>query len=171
MDAQTALLMVLRAGHSALEGVIEDCSSETLHVVSEGATIGSIASIYAHAVFAEDFFIQQRMQSRPWLHESEGWAAKTGIPTPQYARMDLAWAAGVKMDLSTFREYARAVHGATEAFIGGLGNDIERRVQSPAFGEQTVGWYLSTIIAPHTVTHAGEIAALKGIRGLKGLPF
>jgi hypothetical protein len=82
------------------------------------------------------------------------------------------WARGVKLNLAPFREYAKAVYAATDAYIAGLSDaDLERKVQTGFVGEQTVAFVMSSILAWHAAQHTGEIAALKGVQGLKGLPF
>jgi len=76
------------------------------------------------------------------------------------------------MDLPPFREYGKAVYTATDAYIAGLSDaDLERKVDTRLIGEQTVAFVLGTFVAWHVANHCGEIAALKGVQGLKGLPF
>ncbi len=76
------------------------------------------------------------------------------------------------MELPAFREYARAVYAATDAYVGGLSEAaLERKVDTGFIGEQTVAFVLTNIAAWHVAEHGGEIAALKGVQGLKGLPF
>lgn len=43
--------------HNVLSQCVADCDSATLHYVHPGGTVGSIASNYAHIVFAEDRLI------------------------------------------------------------------------------------------------------------------
>jgi len=75
------------------------------------------------------------------------------------------------MDLSTFQEYADAVFAATDAYVADLpDSELERKIQG-AIGEYTVGWGIAILLCQHAAQHSGEIAALKGIQGLKGLPF
>jgi hypothetical protein len=75
------------------------------------------------------------------------------------------------MDLPKFQEFAKAVYANTDAYLATLSDaDLERKIQGPA-GETTLGWFLTTILATHFPGHAGEIAALKGVQGMKGLPF
>jgi hypothetical protein len=76
------------------------------------------------------------------------------------------------MNLPSFREYAKAVYAATDAYVASLGPaDLERKVDTGFVGEQTVGYVLGNICVGHVAEHNGEIAALKGVQGLKGLPF
>ena len=78
----------------------------------------------------------------------------------------------MKLNLPAFREYAKAVYGATDAYIAALSDaDLERKVHTGFIGEQTVAFVVSNILGWHVAEHNGEIAALKGVQGLKGLPF
>ncbi|MDZ4278451.1 MAG: hypothetical protein U1B78_04870, partial [Dehalococcoidia bacterium] len=111
-------------------------------------------------VFGEDAFVQSRFQGRPTIYESGG---MPGI-TPE-------WAQALKMDLSTFQEYAEAVFAATDSYLANLPNsELERKVQG-VLGEYTLGWGLAILLVQHEAEHSGEIAALKGVQGLKGLPY
>ena len=49
--------------------------------------------------------------------------------------------------------------------------DLERKVDTGFIGEQTIAFVLGNIGVWHVAEHNGEIAALKGAQGLKGLPF
>ena len=48
--------------------------------------------------------------------------------------------------------------------------DLGTEVDTRFLGTQSVGWVL-TFITYHTLIHTGEISAVKGMQGLKGLPF
>ncbi len=170
MNVQTAVQQQLGFWHGILDGMVAECGPDVFNKNLPGATIGSIASTYAHIVFAEDAIVHGMIQGKPTLCESQNWGSKIGVANPGNT-MTLDWAKGVKMDLPSFQQYAKAVYASTDAFLAAVTDaDLQRKVQGPA-GEQTVEWALATILATHLPSHAGEIAALKGVQGLKGLPF
>jgi hypothetical protein len=170
MNAQEAMRQQLGFWHGVAGQVLGDCG-ETLNNSVPGAKIGSIASIYAHMAFAEDGIINGMILGKPLLYVDQGWEAKTGIQHPDGPRQSEDWASTVKMDLSTFKDYATAVFAQTDAFFAGLSDaDMDRKIQGP-IGETTVGWMTVNILSTHFPQHLGEIAALKGVQGLKGLPF
>ncbi len=171
MNVQSAVRQQLGFWHDALGQMLGDCSPEVLHKSVPDATITSIASIYSHLVFAEDVIVQGMLQGKAPLYHAQGWAGKLGIEMRIPPEMDPAWAKTVNMDPAAFQDYAKAVYAATDSYLAGLpDSDLGRKVNTPA-GEQSVAWCLATILGTHLPQHVGEIAALKGVQGLKGLPF
>lgn len=74
------------------------------------------------------------------------------------------------MTVATLQDYSRAVQVFTTQAVESSGNDtLDEKVRmftesDPKFD----GWVL---LIGHTLLHCGEIAALKGVYGGKGLPF
>lgn len=158
--------------HDILEQTIADCQQETLDKSLPGATITSVGSVYAHVVFSEDEILHGMLQGKPGLYRAQKWASRTGVEPPSTADFKAEWGRTVKMNLPAFREYAKALYGATDAYIAALSDaDLERRVETGFVGKQTVAFVVSNILGWHVAEHNGEIAALKGVQGLKGLPF
>ncbi len=171
MNAQSALQQQLATGHAILEQTIGDCSQEALDKNLPNATIGSIGSVYAHTVFGEDGIANGRLQGKPRIYDSEGWAEKLSVKPPEGPMQTPEWRQGVRMELASFHEYAKSVYAATEAYVSGLADaDLDRKIDTGFAGEQTIAWMVGLLIN-HVDTHTGEIAALKGVQGLKGLPF
>lgn len=172
MTLQSLLRQQLAGYHDILEQTIADCTQATLDRNLPDATITSIGSIYAHLVFSEDGIIQGMLQKKPPVYEAQGWAARLSVAMPTGAAFDPTWGRSVRMHLPSFREYARAVYAATDAYVAGLGPaDLVQKVDTGFVGEQTVAFVLGNIVAWHVAEHNGEIAALKGVQGLRGLPF
>jgi hypothetical protein len=172
MSTQSAVQQQLAFWHGVAGPILGDCSPDVLNKGLPQATITSIGSIYAHIVWAEDAIVHGMLQGKPAMYQSDGWEAKTGIPFPGMPpSMNPDWAREFTMDVGKFGEYAKAMFAASEAYVGGLPDgELSRKVQTP-IGEQTVEWALVTLLATHLPQHLGEIAALKGVHGLKGLPF
>ena len=172
MKTQALLRQQLVGCHDILEQTIGDCDQQTLDKNPPGATITNVGSIYAHMVFAEDGIVHGMLQGKPPIYKAQGWAARTGLEMPAPGGFTVEWGRAVKLNLPPFREYAKAVYAATDAYIADLSDaDLERKVQTGFVGEQTVAFVMSNILAWHAAQHTGEIAALKGVQGLKGLPF
>lgn len=169
MNVQDAVRQQLGFWHGVSGGVMGDCG-DALNKQLPNATITSIGSVYAHMVFAEDNIVNGMLQGKPMMYQSDGWEARTGVPSVGDASLG-DWAKTLKMDYPKFEEYAKAVFANTDSYLADLPDaDLEKKVQTP-IGEQTIGWVISTLLATHAPQHIGEIAALKGVQGLKGLPF
>jgi hypothetical protein len=171
MSTQSAVRQQLSFWHGVLDPVMGDCG-EVLHDDLPESTITSIASIYAHLVWAEDTIVQGMLQGKPPIYQTDGWEKKTGAIWPGMPpSLNPEWAKALKMNLPAFQEYAKAVFAASDAYLSALPDaELSRKVQTP-IGEQDVEWALATLLGTHAPQHIGEIAALKGVHGLKGLPF
>ena len=169
MNAQEAVRQQLNFWHGVSGQVMGDCGDRLNE--RGGKQIGSISSIYAHIVFGEDGIVNGMLQGKPLLFTEQGFDKKTGVPHPGGPFQNEDWASSVKMDLAPFQEYATAVFAQTDAYLAGLSDaEMERKVTGP-LGETTVGWMVVNILATHFPQHLGEIAAIKGVHGQKGLPF
>ena len=169
MDARTYLQQQFSEVHGYANAVLNDLTDELLNWSPPG-TIGPISGILVHLLATEDFFIQKVVQGKARLWDEQGWGEKTGVAhTPDYGE---SWEVFRTMKLSTanLAEYKQVIFPATEACLAGLSDaDLDRLVK---FGEgvHPVGDVLA-LLAVHTASHAGEIAAVKGIQDVKGLPF
>ena len=66
---------------------------------------------------------------------------------------------------------AGAVAAATDDFLANATDEeLNKEVDSPV-GKQPFITFFANIALTHAAGHWGEIAALKGVQGLKGLPF
>ena len=75
-----------------------------------------------------------------------------------------------QVDIQPMMDYGAAVWTATDAYLNTLTpEDLDRMVKF-AGGERKAADILRTTIS-QAHNHLGEIAALKGIQGVKGLPI
>lgn len=153
---------MLGRGHEITEQAVADLSSEQLQHRGESWTIQPIAGVYAHVVAAEDQMVNGTLREQASVWETGGWGAKSGQD-----------AADANTDIATLREYAQAVYAETDSWLASLSEaDLNRMINVPwAGGGISVGQFLSSVITWHTIQHSGEICALKGVQGEKGLPF
>ena len=153
--------------HDYLEGAFSGCEGETLTRTFPGATIGSIGSIYLHALASEDWAIQELCQGKPKLVDSGDWFPRLGM-TPA---KDPDWSTA-NMDLAAMKELAQAVYAATDDYLNSITDaDLDKEIPWHSGQTHTAGWVLADVVHAHLGTHAGEIAALKGVMGLQGLPW
>lgn len=168
MDAKELLQRQMIGLRQQLDGVMKDTTDEQFNWKSP-EIVNPISATFVHLVSAEDFFIQRLFQGKPLLWETGGWGEKTGLPNPPGRGM---WdeVRELKLTLAPWLAYHQALHELTDEYVANLTDEeLERKVPF-AGGERTIAEMLTGLIL-HTMGHAGEIAALKGLQGVKGLPF
>jgi hypothetical protein len=171
MTPQAQLVSGFQWAHRVLNMVMEDCTPEALHYKVPGSTINPIAAIYVHAVYAEDSLVNRRIRGQTSMWERDGWQEKTGVEIAG-SSSDPNWAERLALDMARFKPYTDAVFAETEAYLSTLTDEeMQREIETSAFGKQTVGQLLSGLTLHHVGLHTGEIATMKGVQGLKGLPF
>ena len=169
MDARDLLRAQLTWVHQLLDGTMSDCSQDTADFRAEGWTVNPISGIYAHIAMTQDGIVHGLVQGRPTLLESEGWDAKLGLEAAG-PRDASAWA-DKRFDLATVRDYVAAVQAATDAFLADAADEVLERSMETPMGEQRAIDMLANVGVVHVASHWGEIAALRGVQGEKGLPF
>jgi hypothetical protein len=168
MTPAEAYLTLLRDSHAMLQTVLNEIDSEVVWRKPPG-NVNRIGAIYGHAVGVEDLYVQQILQGKPLVWATGSWAEKLGrstTPNLWEGEEDL------RFDLFDFLAYRRAVYTASELYIAGLeSEDLERQVPFPGRDfSMSVARLLTTVVS-HCTAHAGEIAAIKGVFGGKGLPY
>ena len=98
---------------------------------------------------------------------NDGWKERLGVSSVAPSVDEEL--AGMTIDLEVFREYAKAVGAATDEFLTNATD--EQLAKEIGRAKQPLITVLANIGVPHIAEHWGEIAALKGVQGLKGLPF
>jgi hypothetical protein len=153
--------------HAYLDGAFSGTEGRALTRTFPGATIGSIGSIYPHALASEDWAVQELLQGKPKLIDSGGWFARLGMEParePDWAKAN--------MGLAVMTELAQAVYAATDTYLNSITDaDLDKQIPWHSSQTHTAGWVLADVVHAHLGTHAGKIAALKGAMGLQGLPW
>ena len=169
MKAQELLREQFKQIHQFMEMTVGDVSKEALGKTEEGWTINSIGALYAHTVVAEDMMVNAMGRGGQPIVTQDGWAEKLGIDNPD-PRQDEHYKE-MQIDLATFSGYAKAVAESTDDFLANASEaELSKEVDGP-LGKQPYITFLANIGVTHVAGHWGEIAALKGVQGLKGLPF
>jgi hypothetical protein len=155
--------------HRVFLGTVDDLTDDAAAATFPAATVGPILPIYAHAVCSEDVIFAAAAGREPVCLSPE-WAARTGIPgatvvqTPEWA--------GNTFNLGGLRAYADAVFAAAVAWLETADDAaLDREIDGLRPGSRTTPVNLLRVGLIHISGHGGEIAALKGVLGLKGLPF
>jgi hypothetical protein len=154
-----------------MEQVVADVSPELLHKTHPGSTATCIASIYAHAVIAEDQILNGMVMGRAPIFNADV-SAKTGVPMKQGPAQEAGWAGSINMNLPAFREYSQQVYASTEKILAELDDaKASEMIDTPFGNKQPRQEFIGNLGVTHMWGHLGEIAALKGVEGIKGLPF
>ena len=123
------------------------------------------AKLHAHALSGADFFVNVLLAGQPskWPEV----ASKAGLPENA---MEI-WGSDATISPAVMEGYAEAIKGPMLEYIDTLSDeDLDREIDTRFMGKQTIAWVLQ-LVGSHTFGHAGEISAVKGTQGLKGLPF
>ena len=132
-------------------------------------TASPIGVIWLHLVSTQDHFtaIITGAQS---LWETEGWDAKFGVEkAPGFGRdwstyQDKAWS------VELLQEYTQAVKAFIQGAVASMENEtLDERVKF--FSDSDPKSDVWVLLIGHTLHHCGEIAAINGVFGGKGLPF
>jgi hypothetical protein len=171
LDFKAYVERQLQFTHGTMEQVVADLG-DALNAKLPGATIGSPAAIYAHAVISEDFIVNGMAMGGAPLYVTGGWASKTGVPLPAGPRQTDEWAASINMNLAPFREHAAAVYANTSKVVAEMSEaKAAEMIDTPFGSKQPRLEFVANLCVTHDWGHMGEIAALKGVKGMKGLPF
>ena len=170
MKAQELLRAQFEQAHQFMEMTIGDCSQETLDQKADGWTINSVGALYAHTVLSEDAMVNGMARGTQPLLERDGWAEKLGIDDPK--PMQDEHYVDMKINLPAMREFAAAVAKETDEFLANASEEeLMKEIDMPGGQKAPAITFLANIGLTHIAGHWGEIAALKGVQGLKGLPF
>lgn len=170
MDTQTLLRKLIASTNNLAEAVLGELTVESLNWTPPG-TANSIGVNLLHVAGGDDYFLQECIQQKPMVWSTGGWSEKIGLEIPPGSTPE-SWkiAKTTHLPLEPVLAYYQAVCAVTDTFFEQLTEvEIDRPVMM--FGQpSTVGEFLVMILM-HDTEHLGEIAALKGVQGVKGLPF
>ncbi len=151
-----------------IEGTMQDMTNELFNYPSPG-TANTISATFIHLMNAEDNFIQKIIQGKTSVWEAGNWNEKTQVAKPPGIGEDWSEFKHRKIAVQPLLDYKDAVWAATDTYLAALTPDELDREVNFAGGIRTVADML-VLLASHSLSHNGEIAALKGIQGAKGLP-
>lgn len=169
MDIIEYIRRQIAAARRTSDGAMQDTTEEQLNWLPP-STANSIKATLLHTLTSEDDFIQVLIQEKPSLWDSGSWSMKIGLAIPP--GRDGGWEEikAATVPLAPVLAYGQVVRQATDAYVATLSaGDLDREVK---IANQTLlVAALLVMLANHASSHAGEIAAIKGIQGVKGLPY
>jgi len=169
MDAKSYIQIEFAGARQLIDAAIGGTTDEQFNWQPPGLA-NSIKASFIHLVVSEDFFIQQIIQGQPQIWAVGGWAEKTGLPFPPGGGRGWEEIKSATLALAPVLAYQQAVRAATDAYLATLTpEELDRSIS--LFGNPAPVASALTLVVSHMVGHAGEIAALKGVQGVMGLPF
>jgi hypothetical protein len=171
MDVITYIKDQLGTAHNELDTALKDTTPDQFNWSPPG-TISPISAVLVHTLAGEDLFIQELIRGKPQLWNAGEWARRIGVPAAPGGPERNVWDEyrKLKVPMEPVMEYKQELFAATDAWLASLPpEELDRPVNF--FGRiHPVGGILM-ITVTHLCCHAGEIAALKGMQGVKGLPY
>lgn len=147
--------------------VVADVPAELMNAAQPG-TANAIGATIAHALLAVDVMVNVALADGAPALFTSGAAQQLGIAEPN-PRNWPALKQGT-FGLAALQHYADAVRGSVNAYTDKLAEkELDRAFNF--FGTDTTVADTLILATTEILEHAGEIAAVKGTHGLKGLPF
>lgn len=161
-----------KEAHGWLEGVIEGVTDE-LAAEQINPNAMKIGAQYAHIVDGLDAVVLSMFAGKEKLSQGE-WKDKTGFDKELPSGGDqLAWSKEVKVNMEQLGKYCNAVHKAVDTTLTEMSDEellADYDLSSWGLGMQTKAYLLNMMIF-NTAAHTGEIANMKGMKGLQGYPW
>jgi hypothetical protein len=166
LDLRESLLISLNDAHRMGDIALQELTPEVAHFEA-GGTTNTIAQLMAHMTTGEDGGFNRIIRGGDRIIDTNGWAEKVGIPLERGAVWGKEW----KLNIEAFTEYREAVKQSAVSYLESMDiADLDKQVE--AFNApRPVHNVVQIIVVNHMLGHAGEVSTLKGIQGLKGLPF
>jgi hypothetical protein len=171
MDVIASLRGAIAHGHGLIDATMGSVTDTQFNWTPPG-TVNPIQTALLHMVGGEDFFVQQILQGRPLLWQTQGWGEKIGVAEPPRPGGDWTATKTKPLPLGEILAYQASVRAATDAYLAKLSPDVlDKPATFPGYPRPVTMGDVLTILGGHIAFHAGEISAVKGVQGEKGLPF
>lgn len=162
--------------HNWMRNSISDLTSHEWHYTTEGRA-NNIAFLVWHCVRTEDNILRFILLGRPTIWVEGNWHERlhlpprvqgTGMATEEARAFHIA-------DTALFMEYVEEVWREFEAYLASIsdgGKELSERVVTvKPLGNMPAIQAIGQVCISHLFIHFGEIAALQGELGKKGLPI
>lgn len=164
MDSITYARKSLEQAFKLFNIVADGMTDEQYNWEPQG-TANSIARSHVHAMSSVDFFLNGTLKGGEMAWPA--FAAANGLPANP---MEI-WSFPSAIPLASMKEYGANVQQSVLEYVSSLTEaDLDRVVDTSFFGQQTTA-FLIQLAGTHSMGHGGDMSAVKGLQGLKGLPF
>jgi len=164
MQATSYAKLQIEQTFNLLNGTAQGMDDRQYNWKPEG-TCNPVAKNHVHILTSVDFFLNAIAQGKPTLWQPV--AEQHGMPMNPLE----VWAYAGEIPLAAITAYGQQVQKSVLDYIATLTDaDLDREIDTRFFGKQTLA-FLIQLAGMHTAGHTGDMASIKGMQGLKGLPF
>lgn len=164
MDVTTYARTQLESAINLASMCLGDITTEQYNWKPQG-NVNSIAKTHVHVISGLDFFINSVLAGGAPRYS--GIATKHGLPANPLE----IWGFQGTIPVEAMKELQAEAQKAALEYVGTLKEaDLDAEVDTQFLGKQTRAWVVQ-LATTHTAGHAGDMAAVKGMQGMKGLPF
>jgi len=168
MDAKTYVLKQINSMHFIIEDPLQGLTDDLLRWTPPGMA-NRIGVTLLHTIAGQDVFTGMLL-GQPTLWVSESWDQRFGLEKSPGPGMDWNALPTDRLTLENLCAYLQSVRNRLESYLQALTpEELDRKVD--LFGKEQPAADVLILMAGHSLMHAGEIAALKGIAGVRGLAF
>jgi uncharacterized damage-inducible protein DinB len=168
MNAHDYLITQIESMWYLQESACQDLTNDLLVKLPPG-TVSPIGVIWLHMVNSQDNFVST-ITGKPPLWKSHEWPARFGVQKAPKISEDWSQYSSMAFTVEILREYSDDVR---ENVLKVLAHTDENSLDETVkfFTENDPKANVWALMVGHTLLHCGEIAAIKGVLGGKGLPF
>jgi uncharacterized damage-inducible protein DinB len=168
MDSITYLKKQIKSVQNLQDSVLLGLSNETVNQIPPGK-VSPIGVIWLHMVNGEDIFTSILLGQKP-LWNSGGWDQRFGVEKPPNIGEDWSTFQEAELTIDLLQDYQVAVRENISACLAQTtSKTLDETVRF--FSDSDPKAEVWKLLVTHSLSHTGEISALKGIFGEKGLPF
>jgi uncharacterized damage-inducible protein DinB len=169
MHTKDYILLQLSSLREQARDTLQDTTESQLNWTPPG-TVNSIKATFLHLVTCEDVYIQGVLRNKPLVWETGGWDKRIGLENIPGVGDGWEQVKAANLALAPLLEYDQAVQSATRAYLEKLDDEELTRVVR-FYDNDVPAAAVLVFLVTHSSGHLGEIAAVKGMQGAKGLPF
>jgi len=168
MEPREFIQLQLAAARRQSDAVLNAITSEQFNWMPPG-TCNSISATFIHMLASEDRAFQATLQGKPRIWETDGWGEKIGLQETPGGGQNWEQVKGKNLTLLSLLGYEQSVRAATDAYLAQFtSQELDRKITVNGRERLAADVISGTVL--HIMLHTGEIAAIKGMLGIKGLP-
>jgi hypothetical protein len=168
MDAKEYLTHQIASLRNLVDAALAGLTNEQLTWIPPG-TANPIGLTALHMLASEDKFISL-LRGKERLWQTQNWSGTFNLAEPPDFGRDWTVLRHATLTVESILGYQVVVRVETDFYLDALTPEaLEFPIKFFTDHDRAVD--VLALLITHTLIHAGEIAALKGVYGVKGLPF